>query len=275
MRHSVFLTDKQKKQLEYEVVSQELRTYLTRIIERDESFQRCELFSKNRVINRSRSLSGLSNFVLECDDYGGYEPAVDDWHSGEFELCLRRLDTFHFIELVCEIMEWGWLTPKNVNKSLKKEQASFRFTGIQQNSNIGVDVFSIEKLEKEEAVLGEHQNIRYLVDRMESQLGKDDYSGVLHSSASIFETVAKDILSLPHLQNKTLEGIFKDYKKVSKLPEEILNKILEVYRQRNCSPLAGHGNTKPPNFTKEEAVVLSELTKAFVRIEYTLQSSKI
>jgi len=42
-----------------------------------------------------------------------------------------------------------------------------------------------------------HQNIRLLVHRMDTALGADDFAAVLHSSASIFETLAKEIVSLP------------------------------------------------------------------------------
>ena len=172
-------------------------------------------------------------------------------------------------------MEWGWLTPENVNKCLEEEMASFRFTGSREERNIGVEVFSIEKLEKEATVPGEHPNVRLLVARMEEALKREDYSAVLHSSASVFETLAKDIVGIPEVQDQTLGSFFDRYKKYSQLPESILSKIRAVYSERNKTPLAGHGSTQSPSLTKEEAVTLSEVTKAYVRIEYILQSKNV
>jgi hypothetical protein len=48
--------------------------------------------------------------------------------------------------------------------------------------------------------------------------------------------------------------------------------VIEVYEARNKTPLAGHGSTEAPSMTVQEAVTLAELTKAFVRIEYSLQA---
>ena len=59
-----------------------------------------------------------------------------------------------------------------------------------------------------------HHNIRLLVSRMELQLRENDYAGVVHSSACIFETLAKDIVGLPSVQNQTLGGFFDRYAKV-------------------------------------------------------------
>jgi hypothetical protein len=101
MRYSVFLTSKQKEQLEYEVISQELRVHLTRLIARDESFAELDISSQNWLVNRSRSLLGEPIYVLESDGWGEYQPAEYVWHAGEFELCLRRLDTPRLIELAC------------------------------------------------------------------------------------------------------------------------------------------------------------------------------
>ncbi len=115
-----------------------------------------------------------------------------------------------------------------------------------------------------------HPNIRTLIDRMSDALKRGDYSGVLHSSASIFETLAKDVVGVPTVQNQTLKSFFERYRKDSALPDKILDYILNVYESRNITPLAGHGSTQTPTISKEVAVALSEMTKAFVRIEYML-----
>lgn len=268
MKFSVYLTEDDKKQLQYEVVSTELKVHLTRILERKENFQKHSFIQMNRFINRSRNLAGKPIYVLEADDWGGYEDCEYAWHNGEYELVFRRLDNLNFIEFLGEVIEGQWFTTEEINELLEKDGASFRY--VYKSGELEISVIPLAELENNPHT-NEHPNIRVLVARMESSLSSGDYAGVLHSSASIFETLAKDIVGLPTIQDKTLKSFFDRYKKDSQLPEELQNKILSTYEDRNSTPLAGHGSTSAPSITKEEAITLSELTKAFVKIEYILQ----
>ena len=58
----------------------------------------------------------------------------------------------------------------------------------------------------------EHANISTLVERMESALVAEDYGAVLHASASIFETLAKEVVGLPTVANQSLGGFFDRYR---------------------------------------------------------------
>jgi hypothetical protein len=116
-----------------------------------------------------------------------------------------------------------------------------------------------------------HPNIPLLIERMDDALKRDDYPGVLHACANIFETLAKDIVAIPGVQNQTLKSFFERYRKNSTLPNEILDYILSIYDLRSTTPLAGHGSTLTPSISREQAVSLSEMTKAFVNIEYKLR----
>lgn len=120
-----------------------------------------------------------------------------------------------------------------------------------------------------------HPNIKKLFERMDNALDRDDYSAVLHASANIFETLAKDIVGIPSIQDQTLKSFFEKYRKDSILPQEILDYILAIYESRSTTPLAGHGSTRTPNISREVAVSLCEMTKAFVRIEYRLLKKNI
>lgn len=266
MKHPIFLSADEVDDLEFEIISQDLRLYLTRLIERDEEFRRFGMINKNVVVNRSRSLAGLSVYVLEGDEY---EPCEYAWHNGEFELALRRNSTSQFVELLCEIMQRGWLEEKQVNDALDRENSSLR---IYLNSgDVSVQVLSIEDVIDDSPDEDEHPNIRLLVDRMQTALKDNDHSAVLHSSASIFETLAKDIIGAPAIQNQTLGGFFSMYQNRTNLPPEIQQKIIDTYNSRNSEPLAGHGSTSAPSFNEEEAITLCELTKAFVKIEYSIE----
>jgi hypothetical protein len=270
MKYSIYLTEDDKKHLEFEVVSRELRVHLTRLIERDSSFSKNELINQNWLVNRSRNLVARELYVLEADQDGCYEVCEYGWHIGEFALALRRLDTPRLIELLCDIIIRGWLSAGELNKLLKREGASFCFS--YDGEDVKVEVLSLSQLEEDAPLPQEHPNIRLLVTRMSSSLEDKDYSAVLHASASIFETLAKQVVGIPNVQNETLGAFFARYQKDTKLPIELQNKILAVYKQRNTEPLAGHGSLQSPNVTFDEAVTLSELTKAYIKIEYLLQA---
>ncbi|MCC6192594.1 MAG: hypothetical protein IT318_26510 [Anaerolineales bacterium] len=116
-----------------------------------------------------------------------------------------------------------------------------------------------------------HPNIVILEQRMDDALVRGDYAGVLHASSNIYETLAKDVTGSPSVNDKTLRQFFDKYRAKSSLPEPVLDYMLEVYRRRNVTPLAGHGSIDPPNISKRDAVTLAEMTKAFVRTEYRMQ----
>lgn len=268
----MYLSEEDKTQLKYEVISQELRVHLTRLIEHSDNFTSHYFINQNWLINRSRTFAGKTIYVLQADDMGEYEDCEYAWHNGEFELCFRRLEVPRLIELICEVIDRKWLTTEQVNELLKHEGASFRFS---DEFSIKVEVFSLEKLEEDAPHSSEHPNIRLLVNRMASALENKDYAAVLHASASIFETLAKDVVGTPDVQGKALGKFFEKYQKSSQLPPELQSKIIITYVARHGTPLAAHGSTQTPNLTREESVVLCELTKAFVRIEYSLQGERI
>lgn len=116
----------------------------------------------------------------------------------------------------------------------------------------------------------EHPNVRLLIKRMDTLLANDDPAGVLHTSASIFETLAKNVVHDKAVQDQTLGAFFDRYRRESELPDEILNYIHATYKRRNTEPVAGHGSTKAPTYTMKEAKALVDLTKTFLRIEKRL-----
>lgn len=144
---------------------------------------------------------------------------------------------------------------------IKEEEIEFKLPSAAYNTHQLADYV------QNAIVAGIHANIFTLEARMDSDLGRDDYAGVLHCSASIFETMAKDIVGLPTVQNQTMKRFFDRYRKDSALPQEILDHILSIYERRNVTPLAGHGSTQIPTLSKQEATTLAEIKKAFVRIE--------
>ncbi|BDU25172.1 hypothetical protein [Flavobacterium sp. GSB-24] len=271
MKFTIYSTKEQRRELEYEVLSQEFYAYITRhLMHWTEEPEHAEsiIFRKNIIINLSSTLLTRNIYVLESDDNGFYQEAEYAWHDSNFHLAIRRLDTLQFIEFVGEILDKEIIDLEFINDALKEENASFEF--INKETTFGIKVFPIGEIEAENFG-DQHQNIRLLVDRMDNALSMKDYSNVLHSSATIFETMAKEVISSESIQNESLGGFFNKYRNESKLPPVILDYILEIYKKRNTSPLAGHGSLAIPTVTNEEAVILCQMTKAFVKIESELQ----
>lgn len=111
-------------------------------------------------------------------------------------------------------------------------------------------------------------NIRILFKRMGDAWRRQDFGAVLHASASIFETMAKDIVNNPSVENQTLGSFFEQYRKHSSLSPQSLDLIIQTYKQRNETALAGHGGTRPPDISREQARDLMKITNDLVRNEY-------
>lgn len=264
------LTKEQKRALEFEVVSDEARLKLTRLLRsycsEDHTDGNIWVSRANRLVNYAHQVLGLPLFALEADDWGSYQLYEADWHSGRLELIMREADTPQLVEILCDYLVSDLLKPSDVDAILEEDGASFSVAnhrGLFQLNIVPVDKIS----EPEE---DEHPNIRLLVARMQSAVESGDDALVLGTSASIFETLAKIVMPERKYQGKTLAAILADYRAKTNLPSAVVDYIDEVYISRGREPLAAHGSAKAPAITHEEAVTLCELTKAIVRIEREL-----
>jgi len=118
-----------------------------------------------------------------------------------------------------------------------------------------------------------HSNIVTLIGRMEQCLENSDPSGVLHAAASILETTAKDIINNDHIENQTLGGFIKQFKKESALPNGIKDVVGKIYELRNTMPLSAHGSTNTPTITMQDAIIIAATTKFVVEIEYRIRKN--
>lgn len=270
------LTKVQRQNLEFEVVSERARLLLTRLLRHATNAQSptVKIVLQNNAINIAHNVLGLPIYVLKAED-GDYYTSEYGWHNAEIELLMRRPNTPDLVEVLADFIQEGVLNARDANEILENENLSFHFNecGSLDDRAVQVKVLSVEEIEESESE--EHPNIRLLINRMNSSLDNDDPAGVLHASASIFETLAKDVINIQNVQDQTLASFFERYRKDSELPAEVLDYILNIYKKRNVEPLAGHGSTKPSKITKKEAVILAEMTKAFVRIERQLLAMSI
>ena len=274
------LSKADRKKLETEVVSNEARLKLTRLVRRrcetrgGGSDSNVELINRNHFINTARTVLGLPIYRLVPDDMGLYMSEEFGWHSAETELIMRRPDTAQLAELLGDMLQQGMLDLGVVNQILAGDNSSIRFVAKGFDEDISINILSDAEIE-EEGHADEHPNIRVLVSRMETAFDQKDFAGVLHASATVFETLAKLVVGNPKVEDQTLGGMFDGYRKRSELPGPLLDYILETYRRRNSEPLAGHGATKPPSVTAQEASILIEMTKMCVRLERRLAAQEM
>ena len=268
------LSRKQIKQLEFEVIPFRARLQLTRLLR---GFVEAVDDNKGFVIrscgilNICRNVLSEPVVIVEADGYGEYEFFDTAWVRSELEACMRVPDTFQLVETIADLMQAGWVKEGDINDIFSDNGVGVSFS--KKSEKVKVKVLPVEQIEESEEQ--DIPNIRLLVSRMDTAFQGDDHSGVLHASASIFETLAKDVVKMESVENQTLASFFDRYKKDSSLPEPVLNYMLEIYKKRNTEPLAGHGSTKPPEVTRDEAIILAEMTKAFVRIERQLGLTSI
>jgi hypothetical protein len=185
---------------------------------------------------------------------------------------MRRPSTVELTAILGDYLQAEMLGVAAVNKVLADGNCGFGFRKREiDGDRVSVSLEIVSLSEIPDADLSrDHPNVRVLVGRMDRALRDRDYAAVLHSSASIFETLAKDVVENPSVQDQTLAGFFEAYRRDSKLPGPLLDYMLDTYRRRNTTPLAGHGSMSPPTISETDAVVLAELTKAIVRSERKL-----
>lgn len=279
-----FINNSDIETISLESVSADLKIHLTRLLRKlvettgDES-NKTTLIRKNELINMAKTLRGEKIYVLESDDWGEYMMQEYAWHNGEFELIFRRLNSTQFFEFLGELLEKKYFSDRELNKLLEKDNSSIRFS--EDSGEVTLELLPLDEvaelIEEQAKKIGAtaHPNINVLIQRAESAVTNSDFSGVLHSCASIFETLSKDVIAQESIENSTLGSYIQLYKKESNLPTPIVDYIKSIYDERNKSPLAGHGSTKTPALTAQEAITLLELTKAFVQSEYRLNNLKI
>jgi hypothetical protein len=190
---------------------------------------------------------------------------------------MRRPTTPQLAEILADYLQKGMINTKSVNEILGRYGRGFSFDerdSFRDGRTIKVEVLPVESIEEVD-LNSDHPNVRRLADRMERSLAAKDFAGVLQASASIFETLAKDVMENPNVNAQTLGSFFDGYRKKSLLPEPVLDYMLRVYTERNVVPLAGHGSLAEPTISPEEAVTLCELTKTIVRIERRLGEQSI
>jgi hypothetical protein len=264
----------QKQKLEFEVIPHELRLDIARLFRKitrtDES--NVSIIKRNRIINIARQIEGKPLYRLETDDEYYLNPE-HAWHFAEIELITKRTNTIQFIDMILDLLDEDIIALHKVNEIFNAHNMLLEFS-YDDEEEVIIEIINKDII-PEDNLTEEHPNIRLLVGRMELLLSNNDFSGVLHTSATIFETLAKDIIKNPNIENQPLGSFFESYRQKSKLPNEVLDLIINMYKRRNTEPLAGHGQTAIPTINREEAIILAEMTKSFIRMERKFSEERI
>jgi hypothetical protein len=266
------LSRQQREKIELEVVSSEARLRLTRLLRKATEARDppVHLMRQNAVINIANAVLNRPMYILQTDGWGDYEASDYGWHRGELELILRRPDTAQLTEILADLIAEGWLDDSDVNAVLESDGCGVRFD---ERGEHRVDIDLVDPVEvPDEGAPHDHVNIRRLFERMDRAAQDEDWSLVLHSSASIFETLAKTVIPSPNVQDKSLGSFFDLFRKHAQLAAPMLDLIQAIFNRRNVEPLSGHGSTKSPEVTREEALQVAHLTRAFVRLQRELAS---
>lgn len=264
---------RKREKVELEVISTEARLRLTRLLRRavkttgTEEAHQFELIKTNKIVNLANTVLARPIYILELGDWD-YAPAEYAWHNGELEVVMRRPETAQLIEILVDLIDEGVLPIENVNAILEADGCSIRLE--ESSRGTAVILVTFTELPDEPPAPGEHLNVRKLIDRMDRALQDRDWSLVLHTAASTFETMAKLVVASSNVQKQSLGSWFSLYRKHSKLATPLLDTIEEIFKRRNIEPLAGHGSPSDPSITEGEAIQVRELTVALVRMERTL-----
>lgn len=267
------LDARKREKVELEVISTEARLRLTRLLRKavkmtgTEEAHQIELIRMNKIVNLANTVLARPIYILELGDWD-YAPAEYAWHNGELEVVMRRPETAQLIEILVDLIDEGVLPIEDVNAVLEADGCSIRLK--ERSSGTAVILITLTELPDEPPAPGEHLNVRKLIDRMDRALQDRDWSLVLHTAASTFETMAKLVVASSNVQNQSLGSWFSLYRKHSRLATPLLDTIEEIFKRRNIEPLAGHGSTSDPSITEGEAIQVRELTVALVRMERTL-----
>ena len=222
-----------------------------------------EFVGKSEVITKEQIVSILKVLSIPSEET---EKIIDLLFENTFLGLETSNNTFEF------------LYESNRKRVLKKLAENHKKISGQERYEVNYPFHAYLEITSHEDIYSvpvgnEHPNIAILLERMENALEQYDYSAVLHSCSNIFETMAKDIVEEDTIQDQTLASFFERYRKDSGLSEEILNYILDIYKSRSTTPLAAHGSTEEPTINKKDAIILTEMTRAFVRIEYKLKNN--
>ncbi|TSD39689.1 hypothetical protein FFI94_033350 [Rhodococcus sp. KBS0724] len=275
MKLGIYLNSNAITSLDREIAPTEMKSFIARQIIKNADDRAVEakehsIIFYNSVINSANNITGRQLYVLEGDGYGSFEPVEIAWHDGEIGAAIRAMSAAEIAEFAAEMVTQRYLDLQATNEVFEVFNFGARIRRSHGTTSVEVLEFTDLDQQIEESA---HPNIRMLFERAEHCLEREDYAGVLGATASAMEALAKETVGTDSVSNQSLGGFFEGYKRASKLPDPVADYILEIYNKRNTDANAGHGSLLETTVTRDEAVFLFNITKAFVACENTLRDS--
>lgn len=254
------LTKEQVKELEFEELPKYAKIDLTRLVRStiDDNY-----FLGLRFVNMKETVLGKRITEPVFDEFGeSLSSSLTMFVISSVENIFNGLETSEIVELLFDYIQSNLIQTNYINNIFKEYEIPILFQTDRQD-HLRIEVESLKENSVSEQ---EHSNIKKLISRMDRDFANDDYTGVLHSSASIYETLVKDISRDPKIQNMSLGQILNNPIFSQNIPDQILDYIQEIFKKRNIVHTAGHGGTSKPTITKEETIIIQEFTKTIVRV---------
>lgn len=269
---TIYLSKDDAISLKYEWIPLSAKVQLTRLLDRycpPHVNPHTRIPYLQRIVNLANNLSERKLFDLDPDQLGDYFTEDVARLESEFMICIRRLNPIQFIEFLASVVEYEYIDINDANIILKEVNSS---VAIELDTTGRASISILPMTDKSALDNDASPNLRTILSRMDSHLNDEDYAAVLFYSAMAIEYVSKEIYGSSKIYNQSFGSYFKGYKNKTTLPEPVIDWMLEIYKRRNTEPLAAHGSPLPPSITCEEATLIAEMTKAFIRYESRMQS---
>lgn len=269
---TIYLSKDDAISLKYEWIPLSAKVQLIRLLDRHYPPRinpHTRIHYLNRIVNLANNLSERKLFVLDTDQFGDYFPEDVARQESEFMICIRRLNPIQFIEFLATVVEFEYIDINDANFILKEVNSS---VAIELDTTGRPSISILPMADKSAFDNDASPNLRTLLSRMDSCLNDEYYAAVLSNSAMAIELISKEIYGSSKIYNQSFGSYFEGYKNNTTLPEPVIDWMLQIYKRRNTEPLAAHGSPLPPSITCEEASLIAEMTKAFIRYESRMQS---
>lgn len=269
---TIYLSKDDAISLEYEWIPLSAKAHLIRLLDRycpPHVNPRTRIPYLQRIVNLANNLSERKFFDLDTDQFDDYFPEDVARLETEFMICIRRLNPIQFIEFLGTVVEYEYIDTNDANIILKEINSS---VAIELDTTGHLSISILPMADKSALDNDASPNLRTILRRMDSYLNDEDYAAVLLNSAMAIEFISKQIYGSSKIYNQSFGSYFEGYKNKTTLPEPIIDWMLQIYKRRNTEPLASHGSPLPPSITCEEASLIAEMTKAFIRYEFRMQS---
>ena len=269
---TIYLSKDDAISLEYEWIPLSAKAHLIRLLDRycpPHVNPRTRIPYLQRIVNLANNLSERKFFDLDTDQFDDYFPEDVARLETEFMICIRRLNPIQFIEFLGTVVEYEYIDINDANIILKEINSS---VAIELDTTGYLSISILPMADKSALDNDASPNLRTILRRMDSYLNDEDYAAVLLNSAMAIEFISKQIYGSSKIYNQSFGSYFEGYKNKTTLPEPIIDWMLQIYKRRNTEPLASHGSPLHPSITCEEASLIAEMTKAFIRYEFRMQS---